>query len=154
VKTKAFGLAAVLLVGVTAALQAGGQGDKEKIQGTWQLESIKFGDKEISNPGGDATMIFKDGKVTMKGKEQEGSYKIDPSKKPKHIDLEGAFGGGKKGAGKMPGIYELEGDTLKIAFGMPKIEKGADGGITFTPPERPTAFGDKLIIMTLKRVKS
>jgi uncharacterized protein (TIGR03067 family) len=49
---------------------------------------------------------------------------IDPSKKPKTIDYQmtDGFSKGKK----QLGIYELEGDTLKSAFGKPDAERPAD----------------------------
>src|SRR5262245_44550383 len=54
-------------------------------------------------------LTFKDGKVTVttKKKEERGTYKLDPGKKPAEIDIT------EEGKVKpMQGIYLLEGDTL------------------------------------------
>ncbi len=66
------------------------------------------------------------------------NYKVDPSKKPREIDISRPEGSG------MPalGIYAIDGDTLKLCYG------GAGDA-------RPDAFasevGSKCFFLTLKR---
>jgi uncharacterized protein (TIGR03067 family) len=96
--------------------------DGEAIQGTWIIQS-----------GGDATggtMVFKRSEITMqfpKNKDAfKGTFKLDPTKNPKQIDLQ------MKGGELNRGIYVLDGDTLKI-FAVP----GPDRPSTFPKDSSP-----------------
>src|SRR5262245_58582493 len=87
--------------------------DKDKIQGTWVMASGEREDGPFPEDYvKDNQITFRGDKVTMKQKdeEHEASFKIDPSQKPKHFDLTISD---KEGA---TGIYELEGDTLKLCL--------------------------------------
>src|SRR5262245_21293093 len=89
--------------------------DQEKLQGDWTLASgerdgqafpedfIKSLKRTIT---GDKYTVMRDDEVLAKG-----TYTLDPSKKPKAIDikLENADQAVK-------GIYELEGDTFKLCY--------------------------------------
>ena len=117
-----------------------------KFQGTWTFESCATGGKEL--PAGELKgliLTFEDDKHTVKkGDEviQVGTQKLDPSKSPKTIDVT-MVEGPHKGT-VMLGIYEIDGDTLKVCF----------------DPEgktRPTEFksppGSKNFVNVHKRVK-
>jgi uncharacterized protein (TIGR03067 family) len=141
-----------LMIGVAAllfgAVQAGDAvtGDLAKLEGTWV-----FVKKVEDNPGGptlgtsSAGIAFYGNKVTFHSKLKGGdkwspegplSFSIDPSKKPKTIDIKMA--GAEKGMELVfTGIYHLEGDELKIAF------KRGDGGSFILPPGRPADFDGK-----------
>ncbi len=130
--------------------------DKEAIQGTWQITDFEFKGKGAEAPNEDqlktikaAKWVFTADKVVVRtpvGKESKdspASYKLDPSKTPKEIDvtpLDGPSKGKTEG-----GIYSMDGDVLKLC--MP----GPEGG------PRPTEFaaheGAKTVLLTLKRVK-
>ena len=94
--------------------------DKEvkKFQGTWTFESSKAGGKEL--PAGELkglVLTFEGNKHTVKkGDEviQAGTQKLDPSQSPKAIDVT-MTEGVNKGA-VMLGIYEFNGDSLKVCF--------------------------------------
>jgi len=58
---------------------------------------------------GDKWSVTEDGKVV-----QTGTQKLDPTKKPSHVDAV-VIDGGVKGV-TMLGIYEIKGDTLKVCF--------------------------------------
>jgi RNA polymerase sigma-70 factor (ECF subfamily) len=91
-----------------------GKGDKEKIQGTWVIESAKMGGKDLPEEETKGMkMVFAGDKVTvtLKGEDKEGTFKLDPSKKPKEIDVEIK---GAPNAGE--GIYQLEGDKLTLCI--------------------------------------
>jgi uncharacterized protein (TIGR03067 family) len=95
------------------------QADAERLQGIWQAVSAldsgtKAPDEALKNIRWTVTkdkIIYKVGDKTM-----EWSYKLDQSKKPKWIDL-------KEGNRTTLGIYELEGDTLKICFAKQNDER-------------------------------
>jgi uncharacterized protein (TIGR03067 family) len=134
--------ACVLLVPAGRADDKAAGDDKEKIQGTWTLVSGQHNGNPI--PEEDAKTIkitFTADKLMLKhgDQEREFSYKLYPDRKPKAIDvdMDGKIG---------KGIYELDGDKLKIAHGE-------------VNEPRPKAFPkkgeeSKLSYVVLKRVKS
>jgi RNA polymerase sigma factor (sigma-70 family) len=116
--------------------------DKDKLQGKWVPESVEERGKKISEEEikeKNFVMVFEGDKVTlpMKDGAKEVEYTLAPTKKPKEIDL--------AVEGKTPkGIYELEGDTLKLCFNT-----DPDG-------DRPTKFATtdtNNVLMVLKRKK-
>ena len=104
--------------GARADDKADAEKELKKLQGTWTFESVEVGGKEA--PAADyksMTVTFEGGKFTVKtGDEviQVGTEKLDPSKSPKAIDVT-MTEGPNKGA-VMLGIYEIDGDTLKVCF--------------------------------------
>src|SRR5262249_22649487 len=118
-------LAAFLLFAV--ALPADDRGEQDKLQGTWAVTSGEEGGKPLpaAKVDGGQVCITK-ARVRVRNKEdnREMTYKLDPSKQPKTIDLTTAEGPDK---GKTAhGIYVLDGDTLKICFAPPGKERPAD----------------------------
>ncbi|HEV3237824.1 MAG TPA: TIGR03067 domain-containing protein [Gemmataceae bacterium] len=120
--------------------------DKQKLQGTWKLISF-----EVAGKGDDDTkdenreLVIDGDKITVKneGKEvEQESFVLDPTKKPKNIEVTTLTGDDKNK--KRLGIYELDGDNLKICID----EKGEA-----RPAEFKTKEGGSQILVTLKRVK-
>src|SRR5262249_36521393 len=112
-------------------------------QGSWTVTSaLVNGKPEVEIQGG--KFLFKDGKLTLRARDQvivELSCKVDPTKKPRAIDLTFTREGKEETA---LGIYELEGDVLKLCLRKP-TEKG-----------RPTEFASKdetIALIELKRDK-
>jgi uncharacterized protein (TIGR03067 family) len=127
----------VLVVG-----QARAEGDKEKLQGEWvSLKRESNGKGEILTRDGPFYHKFKfEGEkvnYTCGKVDDEGTFAIDSSKKPKTIDYTAATGF------LMEGIYELDGDTLKICM-------GGFGS------KRPAVFKSKgdMVVFTYERVKA
>jgi len=118
----------------------------KKFQGTWTFESSETGGKEL--PNGELKgliLTFEGDKHTVKkGDEviQVGVQKLDPSKSPKTIDVT-MTEGPNKGA-VMLGIYEIDGDTLKVCFD-PHGKK--------RPTEFKSAPGSENFVNVHKRVK-
>ena len=113
--------------------------DQEKIQGTWALASGERGGKALPDEvTKHVKLVFAGNKITTKNKERqtEATFKLDPKKVPKEIDLDMDGSIGK-------GIYQLDGDTLKIAHG----EVG-----DARPKEFPK-MGSGLTVLVLKREK-
>ena len=76
--------------------------------------------------------------MAVAGREVVSTYTLDPSTTPKSIDM--TTGGRTK-----PGIYDLQGDTLRLC-----MSENTD--------ERPTAFDSQPnsvndVVLTMKRVK-
>jgi uncharacterized protein (TIGR03067 family) len=100
--------------------------DAEKIQGTWKVVSAVDGGEDQDTK---EVLTFGKDKITVEDRESKSewqAYKLDPGKKPKSIDL---TTGGKT----YLGIYELDGDKLKIC-----INEHSD-----SDRKRPTAFESK-----------
>jgi uncharacterized protein (TIGR03067 family) len=134
-------VAVSLVVSAGAAQDKAGATDKDKIQGTWKIVSGEKGGKPLpADKLKDIKVVFAGDKLTFSsgGKSSEHAFKLDPAKKPKEIDVE--FGG-KTGTG----IYELDGNTLKIAHG----ELGDP-----RPKEFASKEGSDVTFMVMKREKS
>src|SRR5262245_49893129 len=112
-------LTAGLILG--AAAQGGDDGDHEKVQGTWKLVSIEVKGKSAGDKVKDHRVVFTKDKMTFKDGDKtrgEFAYKLDPAKKPKWIDMAPIRKDGSPGK-TAQGIYELNGDDLKICHPDP-----------------------------------
>jgi uncharacterized protein (TIGR03067 family) len=156
------GLLLMLTSGVLPILQGEINSDLADFQGNWQLVGgetkgaplpeilIKATDLQWKIRGGTietrarsmhTTFDEKTGKVeSQKAEEFERStFKVDASKKPKQIDL-----ASQKTGKAILGIYELQGDELKICI--------APDGKT-RPSEFKTAPDSEAAVLVLKRIK-
>jgi uncharacterized protein (TIGR03067 family) len=117
-----------------------------RFQGTWTFESSKSGGKELPADVLKALILtFEGDKHTVKkGDEviQVGTQKLDPSKSPKTIDVTMTKGPNKGTV--MLGIYEIDGDTLRVCFD-PQGKK--------RPTEFKSAPGSDNFVNVHKRVK-
>jgi uncharacterized protein (TIGR03067 family) len=138
------GLAVFVLMAGTAVWGGDAKKDHEKLQGTWTLTEIEFGGMKKPVPEGKSMqMVVKGDMLTTKGGpkgDQEATFKLDASKKPRRITMTKKDGGADD---VRNGIYELKGDTLRIGFSG----KGPKG-------ESPAGFdAEGIFIMTLKKAK-
>lgn len=98
------------------------------LDGVWKLVTWEADGKAVP----DARL--KDGKLVLDGDAYtvtladmgtvQGTQKLDPTKEPKTIDIKDATGSNK--GQTCLGIYEIEGDTLRVAFapaGKPRPTK-------------------------------
>jgi uncharacterized protein (TIGR03067 family) len=115
-----------------------GKSDNDKLQGAWQAHSAELAGEKIPEEFVKGVkLIIKGDKVSASfmGEAKDGSYKIDPTQKPKTLDL-------TVDNKKIEAIYELDGDTLKVCAS----EEGR-------PKEFKSAAGSQSILLILKRVK-
>jgi uncharacterized protein (TIGR03067 family) len=95
--------------------------DKEiqKLEGTWVFISIEVDGKDA------AKEVVKNAKLTIRGRrfslvyDQEfhnGIITVDPSKRPKTIDV--IYSSGDEKGKKSLGIYEIRNDSLKVCIGV------------------------------------
>jgi uncharacterized protein (TIGR03067 family) len=90
----------------------------KKLEGAWTVEWVeRDGKKEEPQPK--VQWIITGEKLAVKVGDKtlpQGTAKIDPTKKPKAMDI--VFQAeGKKDAFSLPGIYELEDASLRICYG-------------------------------------
>lgn len=137
----------VLLPTLLAADRAEEAVKKElkKFQGDWKFISLEAGGKALPEEG------YKDALLTIEGDKHatqngavaySGTLKIDPGKKPKTIDFQ--FSDGPEKGKTAYGIYEFDGETLKVCVGL-------------VGKDRPAAFvskpGSGHVLEVLKRAK-
>lgn len=120
--------------------------DKEKMQGTWTVEAASKGgealprdkiDKMRVTITGDK-IVIRDGEA---GRTEEATFKLDPAAKPKTMDV---IPGGGPSEKAVPGIYQLDGDVLKLCWS----KGGKDRPTDFT-----TGKEDRRMMFHLKRAK-
>jgi uncharacterized protein (TIGR03067 family) len=136
-------LTAVMLVAADAKDDAFKK-DMEALQGKWQLVSMQR-DGESVDVSKDASRVITGDKyeLTLRpGLSIEGTYKIDPTAKPKKMETTASTGPYKDQ--ELLGIYELSGDTLKICYAPPGKER---------PTEFKTKDGSGWILTVHKKVK-
>jgi uncharacterized protein (TIGR03067 family) len=98
--------------------------DQKLLQGTWKAVSGEAAGKNLPKQRvEDLTVVFSGDKmtVTTSNGSRESTFRLDATKKPKAIDLVDENGQ------TAPGIYDFEGDTLRMCLNQ-------GGG------ERPSSF--------------
>jgi uncharacterized protein (TIGR03067 family) len=130
----ACGLVAAMVVAATAAVGGDAKSDQAKLQGKWV--------RELNGQKGELKFDKSAFVLTLhaKGEVIKGTFKIDPSKTPKEMDLTITESDDPKEKGQaFLAIYAVDGDTLKICTGEPGhkrpaafLEKeGEDSGNTY-----------------------
>jgi uncharacterized protein (TIGR03067 family) len=119
---------------------------KDNLEGTWEvLEFVMNGDEMPEKERKAMRFVVKGDKLSLSGlgDKREFTVKLDPTKKPKAIDFVSI--GGPYDGQTGPGIYDLDGDALKLCVPNAPTK------------DRPTEFksekGAVLAYMVLKRMK-
>ena len=114
------------------------QGQTSEIHGMWTVFSAERVGSPISQFV-NARLVFRGDQFGMQRGERrigEGTYRVDPGKTPKEIDL-------TDNSGTRLGIYKLEGDQLTLCLTEPNR------------PSRPTEFtapaGSPQMVLVLRR---
>ena len=102
--------------------------DKEKkaLQGSWVVVSAEVLGMPLTSAKGQK-FTFAGEKFTLDTKDKkrkgEGVFKLDPSRKPKQIDLDDS-----KKKTSMKGIYEIKGDEMRLCYGEKRPGEFKSGG--------------------------
>src|SRR2546430_1528753 len=92
-----------------SSTSAATDGDLKKVQGAWKRVSVTSDGRDYPEAAAQQQLIIKGDSYTIKAKDhkdQEGTFRLDPSKMPKEIDIIPSTGPNK---GKtLKGIYKLE----------------------------------------------
>jgi len=121
--------------------------DQEALQGAWRAESSERGGKAQGEAAKEHLLVFEKDTFTIKRGDQvllKVTFKLDPTKKPKAIDMTVTEGRGDDDKGKeVHGIYELTKDGLRWCTSEP--------GNADRPKEFTTKEGSKDLLVTLKK---
>jgi uncharacterized protein (TIGR03067 family) len=119
--------------------------DQDKLQGAWKVVAATVdGDNdgpEVERIKNVLDPVFRGDKLTIR-EDNVNDFKLDPSKTPKQIDIFPNSGPAKEQNQFIRGIYELNGDDLKLCVGPP----GADRPAKFASEK-----GSEIRLVTLKR---
>jgi uncharacterized protein (TIGR03067 family) len=121
--------------------------EMEKFQGTWSLTAITRDGEEVpAEELAELRLVIKGDKRVVKAGDEvksQSTYKLDPTKKPKAIDV--TMSEGPLAGRTLPGIYEIEGDTQKLCL---TLEEGAE-----RPKEFTSKPGSGHLLQVFKREK-
>jgi uncharacterized protein (TIGR03067 family) len=142
-------LAAGLALTTTGLPGASVKEEKKQLKGAWKLVSVTEDGKPVLSK----TLKKRKAIAIFRGKHMLGwmdnqlvndsVYKVDPSQNPKAIDITDTRG--KYRGKKQHGIYEIEGNTLKISYCRPGKKR---------PAEFDTKDGSGCTVEVYKRVQS
>jgi uncharacterized protein (TIGR03067 family) len=131
---------------LVAAVNDPPRSDLEKFQGTWLLVAKETeGENVPAEDFKDDKSVFEDNRVTLLAGDRvrrRGLVTLEPSRKIKAIntwDQDGPYADQT-----VPGIYEIDGDTLKLCFARPGDER---------PKEFTTKSGTGFLFCVYKRQK-
>ena len=119
---------ALLSVLFVAALSVAADDDavkkeKDALQGKWTILSVERDGKPVET-WKDGVRVMEGDTYTMTPKQGDsfkGKFALEPSKTPKGIDFTPS--GGQNKDKTLRGIYEIDGDMLKICFAEPDKER-------------------------------
>lgn len=118
---------------------------RDALEGVWLPSSAELGGKAFPDEVRKSIRLeIKDNgyTVTVGGELDRGTCKLDPSTKPKALDITGTEGPNK---GKtIPAIYERDGDTLRVCYDLSGKSR---------PTEFKTAEGTQLFLVEYKLQK-
>jgi RNA polymerase sigma-70 factor (ECF subfamily) len=107
--------------GATKGQDADKKTDKDMLQGAWVAESGETGGQKVGQEKVKAVKItFEGDKIEIVGLMQDkgkGTFTLDPTKKPKTIDLR------IPGEEDVAGIYEFDGKTFKLCLNTAGMER-------------------------------
>ena len=120
-------MAMILFVLIAAVVANPVEDEVKKLEGTWVVVSATLDGKPIESEERAREVSFAGYKLVIKteaGKEEKWTFKIDPTKKPKTLDVTPEVKATPAKVGSA--IYELDGDRLKICIDDPRPKEFTD----------------------------
>ena len=127
------------------SVKDGVQKELEKFRGTWKYTSLEQDGKPVPEAQyREARLTIKGGQFTftLGDSTSHGTFKVDPAKKPKTIDI--TFTDGPDKGKTILGVYDLQGDTYKACLGSKENDR---------PKELAAKAGTGHVLAVLKRVQ-
>jgi uncharacterized protein (TIGR03067 family) len=137
-------VAVAVMVSSSSAVWSADTKDQDTLAGTWLASAAELGGQKFPGDVSKIKLVIKDDKytVTVGMQADEGTIKLNPTAKPKALDITGTAGPNK---GKtILAIYERNGDTLRICYDLSGKSR---------PTEFKTKEGTQLFLVTYKREK-
>lgn len=129
-------VAAAVLVAADEPKGDAAKKEMDKFQGTWTLESLEANGQPVPEEQIKGIKLVVEGnKRTLKKGDEvvgESTYKLDPTKKPKQIEITQTKG--QLEGRTVKGIYEIDGDTQKVCLaleGDPPTEFAGKEGVLY-----------------------
>jgi uncharacterized protein (TIGR03067 family) len=119
--------------------------DQEAIQGTWQSLTEEMRGQPAPGDPRDHQMVFSGNAFKLVDGDQmllRGTFRLDPTRSPKVIEMKVSEGAGGDAEAPVHGIYELNGDQLKWC----STEPGSPNG-----PKEFKTKGTSSVLIVLKR---
>jgi len=138
-------LAILSLIAVMTTFAADQPDDAKAIQGTWLPVKAALAGKPMPEEflKKIVSLQLDNGKYVVTAESlDKGTYTLNPTAKPKILDVTG--GTGPNVGRKIPAIYELEGDTLRICYNL---------GGSAHPTEFKSPTGTKFFLIIYQRKK-
>jgi uncharacterized protein (TIGR03067 family) len=135
--------ALLLFVPIAAAAD---KDELKKLEGTWEVTAV-VGDGKEQPKGKLDKLTIKDG--TLSGFGPDLKLATDATRKPKWLDLTFSREGTER---TVNGIYELDGDELKLAIPMAPA-KGSGKGFENKRPEDFDTAGKAVMVIKAKKAK-
>src|SRR4051812_31381661 len=135
-------VAFALVVSCSSAARGDGARDAN-LEGTWLPSAAELGGKKFPDEVRKTIKLELKGDqytVTVGTQPDRGTCKLDPSAKPKALDITGTEGPNKDKT--ILAIYERDGDTLRICYDLSGKAR---------PTEFRTKAGTRLFLVTYKR---
>jgi uncharacterized protein (TIGR03067 family) len=134
---------AALLLAARPADDAAAKKELDLFQGTWQFVSVEAqGNKVPAEEFKTFRIVYKGNEYTFTAgggdpndpanKPRTGTFKIDPTQKPKTIERTAASGPNQGKTFK--GIYEFDGEMLKCCWAMPGMDRPKEFESKAEPP--------------------
>ena len=111
-------LTAGLLVAADDATKDAAKNDQGKLQGKWTVVGAELEGQKLPEAQAKGELVFKGNTyafTTGAGESGKGTFKLDPTKKPKAMDAMPDDAAGVT----VEEFYEVDGDNLKICLAVP-----------------------------------
>ena len=136
-------IVAVLVLALSSVVALAADKDAASMEGTWLPATAELAGKPFPDEVRKSIKLVIQGDqytVTVGQQVDKGTVKLDPSAKPKALDITGTEGPNK--GRTIPAIYEQNGDTLRICYDLSCKKR---------PAEFKSEAGTQLFLVSYRR---